>query len=786
MTEDSLKEVANKIFKTSQNEIDSAISKYSSGGTLPLPEIGESVNIRFVSSPKHIIHKNLPNKEAITVKCVIYGRERESDLQYDFWISATIYKGILAEFKKAKIHVDDDLKCIIRRIFTIAGREWSNAPKSRWKIDEITKRPIPPKTYSIALRTDLESKIIFEDKSENLDVSTNSTRYSAEKETDIIQHIRCSNCNKTFYIKDEDIDKIKNIRHYKYEKNVSCAGILKYIPICEDNNNIERTEKIIEDTFKPNRFQKDVFEFISDNIGNAVVEAVAGSGKTTTIEKSINYIPKDKEILFLAFNRHIKDSFVQRQKKESISPNVDISTVHSMGFRSIKTALGWTNTEDKVDVNKEITIFDNLMETEDYVDISEKLNELEQVILKLVSLYKYTLLEPNIYSVQYLIDRYSIGILEDQEIIMKIIKKIDEIRYLKVQDNSEKCPDEISYDNYNDINERFFEFICNIIKKILDICMTDTDIVSYDDMIWLPIVLNIYIPKYDFIFVDEAQDLNNAQIELISRASKYNGRIIFVGDRYQSIYGFRGADIEAIPNIIKKFDAIELPLSITYRCPKSHVKKAQQFVPDIEAAENAPDGEIKIIYEDEMIDIIRPKDMVICRLNAPLVGPAFHLLSKGVKVRIQGKDIIGGLLSIIKKLPADNMEDFIYKLDNWKKKEIDIAKKKKKNPEIIFDKYLTLKNLSYYCETIDKLKENINLIFSDDNEEIIFSTIHRAKGLEADRVFVLYPHLMPSRYATKDWEIQQEENIQYVAYTRSKMHMFIVRARENSGYCFDM
>jgi hypothetical protein len=130
----------------------------ASGGVLPLPEKGESVNIRILGAPKHVVNEKLPNKEgAITARCVIYGRE--ADLQYDFWISSTIYKGLLAELKKAKIPVDDDLKCVVGRIFTIAGREWPNAPKEMFKIDDVTKKPVAPKTYSVALRLDLEAKV---------------------------------------------------------------------------------------------------------------------------------------------------------------------------------------------------------------------------------------------------------------------------------------------------------------------------------------------------------------------------------------------------------------------------------------------------------------------------------------------------------------------------------------------------------------------------------------------------------------------------------------------------
>jgi hypothetical protein len=152
-----IKSDMDKMFQVDDTKIGKMASvDIASGGVLPLPEKGESVNIRVLTVPKRVVNDKLPNKEGmITSRCVIYGREGE--LQYDFIISSTIYKGILAEMKKAKIPVDDDLKCIVNHIFTIVGREWPNAPSQMFKIDDVTKKPVPPKTYSVALRLDLEA-----------------------------------------------------------------------------------------------------------------------------------------------------------------------------------------------------------------------------------------------------------------------------------------------------------------------------------------------------------------------------------------------------------------------------------------------------------------------------------------------------------------------------------------------------------------------------------------------------------------------------------------------------
>jgi len=65
-------------------------------------------------------------------------------------------------------------------------------------------------------------------------------------------------------------------------------------------------------------------------------------------------------------------------------------------------------------------------------------------------------------------------------------------------------------------------------------------------------------------------------------------------------------------------------------------------------------------------------------------------------------------------------------------------------------------------------------IFSDEVKGIILSTIHKAKGLENDRIFFLAPELIPSKYATQPWQYEQEQNLFYVAVTRAKHELIYV------------
>src|SRR5678816_2365571 len=191
-------------------------------------------------------------------------------------------------------------------------------------------------------------------------------------------------------------------------------------------------------------------------------------------------------------------------------------------------------------------------------------------------------------------------------------------------------------------------------------------------MLWLPIALDMNFIQYDFLMGDEWQDMNACQLELLSRSIKPNGHLIAVGDRKQSLYGFRGADINAIPNTIEKLDADILPLSVTYRCPASHVVMAKEYVPQIEARENAPEGNITTIKARQLVDYLQDGDLVICRTNAPLIAPAFECIRRGKKAIIRGRDGIGGqMISLVKKFDTDNINELEMNLVEWSSAEIE-------------------------------------------------------------------------------------------------------------------
>jgi len=302
------------------------------------------------------------------------------------------------------------------------------------------------------------------------------------------------------------------------------------------------------------------------------------------------------------------------------------------------------------------------------------------------------------------------------------------------------------------------------------LCKSQTQIIDFDDMIYFPIVFNMNVGKFDVVFVDEAQDLNAAQIAMVLSANKIGGRIIAVGDPAQSIYQFRGADSRAIPNFVKKLNAKTLPLSVSYRCPQKVVRLAQELVPDIEAAADALEGTIDDLLVEQLLKTIKPGDFVLSRTNAPLVKHCMAALKIGIPANIQGRDIGSNLLYFIKKSKSKTIDSFVKYVVAWRDQEIKRLMAEKKNIEVCSDKAECLLNLCEGTLTIKDLKENIERLFNDidDNNKVIFSTTHKAKGRERDRVFVLV-----GTYRKGAGE--EENNLWYVAITRCKKNLYLVR-----------
>lgn len=490
-------------------------------------------------------------------------------------------------------------------------------------------------------------------------------------------------------------------------------------------------------------YQLSVFRDVAEGRGHTFVSAVAGSGKSTTMEEGLTHIPQGKQVMVCAFNKEIATAFTSRlaRTKSRLQPGVRVeaSTLHSYGFRQIKRAYGTV----ELNADKSWMILDELLSGERIA------KELSATLVKCTSLAKSTLANTKA-AVDDLIDTFELDMGED------------------VQDDD---------DAYLARREWFVALVLRMLARAAEI----TGVVDFDDMIWLPVKLNLRVWQFDRIFVDEVQDLNPCQIELVIRACKRDGRILAVGDENQAIYAFRGADENAVKTLVSRVNAKTLLLSVSYRCPKSVVLAAQYLVPHLEYAPNANDGSVTAVTTDYMLAHVAEGDFVLSRSNAPLVGACLKLLSEGRRAMIAGKDIGKSLVSLVRRAKTNDVGELLTWIEKWSEREVlhlqASDRPKESQIQTVQDKAATILALCEGAQSTNEVMAKIEGLFSDDvkaEEKVVFSTTHKAKGLERKNVW-----LLRDTYLRR--QSQEESNLLYVAMTRAMENLYMAYDKRDAA-----
>lgn len=511
--------------------------------------------------------------------------------------------------------------------------------------------------------------------------------------------------------------------------------------------------------FIPSEYQKKIFNFILKGKGNAVVSAVAGSGKTTTLLKALEIVPKDKNVLFLAFNKSIADELKTRVPQTN---NITVKTVHGFGYGILSRYFG-----SEIDNGKYRKLFYDIV---DYFK-TKKLSTIE----------KYNFTDEQLINAKEMLQLIDV---KDVKPFLTDVLALVNLGRLHLIDMA------VMFNGVNDLKNIADKHTidhtdnqCDVAWYLISIGITHTDIIDYTDMIYLPIWNELKSETYDMVFVDECQDLSSCQRLLMKKAmNPKNGRFIAVGDPGQAIYAFAGADDLSYKKLCEIENTIELPLSITYRCATQIVNMVHHLNPYIKAI---PKNNKGVIDREASYLHVKDGDMVVCRQMFPVVSLCIKFLKQNKKSYIIGSDIGMSLISMINN--ADNKIDFTMSkvlaklLDDKEKLIVKLMETEKysrvdaiecNTVVILTEKIDVIAALSEGIEDPNVVIEKIKKIFSNSQKSgICLSTIHKAKGLEADRVFVLHPELMPSRYAKLDWELKQEDNLKYVAYTRAKTHL---------------
>lgn len=487
--------------------------------------------------------------------------------------------------------------------------------------------------------------------------------------------------------------------------------------------------------FQPSVYQQNIFDFVAHGYGNAFITAAAGSGKTSTIVKALDHVPPHLSALFLAFNRSVADTLGTR-----IPPHATALGIHQLGLAMLRGFFPSVDTKPY----KYYEIAENVVRENWKDTFTVSKYYLRNVILDYVHYAQVTLTDPDdIPAMEQLAEYYGLS---------------------------------------TQFKEKAYLWAGEVMRRGFALTFENGHI-SFNDMLWLPNVMPITSRQYDVVLVDEAQDLSKAQRLLVMKAVKPGGRIIFVLDPKQACYSFLGADADSVEALRALPMMEELPLSICYRCPTSHLELAQALVPEIEAAPWAIAGEVHHITADNLITALQPNDLVMCRTNAPLYRVCLDLLDAGIAAKIQGKDILkefSPLTSYVesyeKKYPKRTLEDGckafaaarIAELQEFENVDLQVDMVRDQADVII--SIAAKRGLLKIKEVVAVLKD----LTTERPNPVLLASIHRAKGLEAERTFILHPELIPHPKAVKAHEKEQELNLYYIALTRSKSEMTFV------------
>jgi hypothetical protein len=233
----------------------------------------------------------------------------------------------------------------------------------------------------------------------------------------------------------------------------------------------------------PSKHQLAIFDHIQNSKNNLLVQACAGSGKTTTILGCLELIPPSESVLLLAFNKSIVETLVKRAPTTA-----DIKTFNSVGNSLVTRYMG------------KVTLSPNKVREIVYSYGLEK--ETGEALIKIIELCKRlnialdggcaTLLTPEI--MEYIISRFGIPVPK----------------------------------TFN--REKLFSLVSDGLLRNIYMAV-ENKIIDYDDQVFLPIYRGWESVRYDWVFVDEAQDISPIRTALLEKHLKHDARMIAVGDK---------------------------------------------------------------------------------------------------------------------------------------------------------------------------------------------------------------------------------------------------------------
>lgn len=500
-------------------------------------------------------------------------------------------------------------------------------------------------------------------------------------------------------------------------------------------------------TFAATKEQDAIFAHMLGGEGSLIVSATAGSGKTTTLIQTVTRMidagHKPGTMLFVAFNKAIIDEL-----KGRLPRGVFAATMHSLGNTILRENLG---KGVRLEQYKHSNMLRDFLKAEGVAPYRHpRYAEISAACKALLERVRVWLLDPDGDLEAALVATEMPFRATDAPLIVRTVRDaLKEGRRMAVE----------------------------------------TGAIDFTDMLYLPWALGLQpAQRYPTVFVDELQDQSELQRWLVLQSMAEGGRLLGVGDPRQSIYGWAGAVKGNMDILQRELNAATLPLSVTWRCPQRHVFIAQVIADtDIQPAPGAAVGTVAHYRSLEAFEAEAEEgDLVLCRNNAPLIQQAFRFLAMRRRIKIRGRDIGEGLIRtlehVAQAVPVYSRAGMINAAHDWarERERVVLARKDLAEEELAgelqelhdLQRTLVLILEGSAARNLNELTAEIRGLFEDTGggDFILLSTVHKAKGLEAERCFILSPELMPAPYG----DPIEEECILFVALTRAKQHLGFV------------
>jgi hypothetical protein len=528
--------------------------------------------------------------------------------------------------------------------------------------------------------------------------------------------------------------------------------------------NLQRTNKLTATTIQPlanpSPEQQAIFTSQLTSNYNTMILALAGTGKTTALLQLVKiYTDRNLSVCCLAF--------AGRDKKTLEARCGGAAKVYTSNGAGLGILSGWARKQNRrLDVKNDAAyqmLFARCKE-DGLIEVKDGKQD---------------------WKMSYHVFSTVLGLVDKARTILAL-RSPSKPSEQDWRDLAERFDYEISNDAW--VNVLFYSaWLFGEMANLNNILIYGVD---FAGQVFLPVYHSLSPSiTYDRVLVDECQDQSFVNREIARLYCK--GKLVAVGDKYQAIYGWRGADSDAVDEMRQLMGEPEqFPLTLCRRCSKAVIADAQALVPAIQALPEAPQGQREHIPESQLFDRLATerKGLVLCRANAPLISLCLKLLAKRIPATLARSNIVSDLLRMVDNLSEHNdalsVTDLLATLSVYEAERL--AKFAKANgrgatkAQILSDKANCIRVLAENVATAGDLKKLINELFplhlekAENGEQpadrnIILSTIHGAKGGEANTVYLLSPESYGISLFDQVWSGEQDrDNTLYVAITRAR------------------